>query len=728
MRKSVFIFFKSPATLGWVCFAAVLVLYIFTASRTVPPYRDSGELITASATLSIAHSPGYPVYMILGKAAVETGRLAGLNPAFSMNLLSALCGALAVLFLFFFIYELTESREGAVFGSLAAGLAYMNWYLSVVAEMYSLNLMFITALLLLAVKRKYAAAAFTAGLTLGNHLTAVFAIIPVAFCAWASERRKIDIGRPAVFFMLGLSAYLYHLLRSASGPYINWGDPSNLQNLIRVVTRAAYGHTLDLVSREVTLGQVFLPHLKRFFIHLYRDMSAFILAMSVGGIIVALIKKGKVKNYSVALLFMFALTGPYFLYMARMPINPHASAIVEVGYMIPEMVLAVFAGIFMAFLIKKVSGRKAHAAALYIIVLFMIFNLWRINFNKACHRSNFFARDYAVNILESLEENSFVLMRRDHPVFSLWYMRDMKNVRRDVRVIALGLVSAQWYRDKIRKDFPSASFPRQYTGDTRYVTELIALNEGSSRVYLTEAAAAELESGFYDRFTLKPWGLVYRIYRRGREDEYDPRLALHIMEEEYVYSGVFDPDAHYDYFTKDFISLYAGAYDRLGSEFFQAGNTEEAIELHYRAVEMYPLLWRGWSNLAYTLFHQGQLKKASEYYSEAAERAVEYMNMYTRRDFFKPQVAGIFNSLGAVYERKHRKTRNREHFDRALDSYGRALELKPDFSQAYYNFGVLYWSRGDWEKVVKNFRTALRYDPGNEEIRRYLDIAERNLQ
>ncbi len=721
-------FFKRPAAWGWACFAVVLIIYVFTASRTVPPYRDSGELIVASATLSIAHSPGYPVYMILGKAAVETGRIMGLNAAFSMNLLSALCGALAVLFLFFFIYELTSSRAGAAFGSLAAGLAYMNWYLSVVAEMYSLNLMFIAALLLLAVKRKYAAAAFTAGLTLGNHLTAVFAILPVAFCAWVGERRKINIGQITGFFMLGVSVYLYHLLRSASGPYINWGDPSTFRSLVRVVTRAAYGHTLDLVSREVTLGQVFLPHLKRFFVHIYRDMSVFVLIMSAAGILSALGSKGKIKNYSIGLLFMFMLTGPFFLYMAKMPINPHASAIVEVGYMIPEMVLAIFAGIFLALLIKKASEKAAHVSLLYIIAIFIIFNLFRTNLDKADHSSNFFARDYAVNVLESAEKNAFVLMRRDHPVFSLWYMRDIENIRQDVRVIALGLVSASWYREKLLKDFPDADLPRQYSDDVRYVMELISLNEGSSHVYMTDTAAAELGREFHDRFILKPWGLVNKAYRRVNEDTYDPYSVLRIMEEEYIYSGDFDAGGHYDYFTKDFISQYAGAYDRLGSEFFREGNTDKAIGMHYRAVGIDPLLWRGWSNLAYVSFQQGDLKSAAAYYSQAARRATQYMNMYTRRDFFKPSVAGLFNSLGAVYERKYRESRNEEHFVRALENYNKALELKPDFTQAYYNIGVLYWIRGYWNEVVKNFRIALRHNPDNAEIQRYLNIAERNLQ
>ena len=47
-------------------FIITLALYVATLPPSILP-GDSGELIAASYTLSIAHPPGYPLYLMLGK-------------------------------------------------------------------------------------------------------------------------------------------------------------------------------------------------------------------------------------------------------------------------------------------------------------------------------------------------------------------------------------------------------------------------------------------------------------------------------------------------------------------------------------------------------------------------------------------------------------------------------------------------------------------------------------
>ena len=83
-----------PAALFSALF--VLIIYAVTSCPVVPPYRDSGELITSAYTLSIAHSPGYPAYMVLGKSFITIAGFFGMNPAAAMNLLSGIAGAAAV--------------------------------------------------------------------------------------------------------------------------------------------------------------------------------------------------------------------------------------------------------------------------------------------------------------------------------------------------------------------------------------------------------------------------------------------------------------------------------------------------------------------------------------------------------------------------------------------------------------------------------------------------------
>ena len=79
------------------CSSSAFGLYTFTAGPYVVPYRDAGEMTTVLSTLGVAHPPGYPLYTLMGKIAMQ---LPVGSAFYRANLFSALCaaGALVVLF------------------------------------------------------------------------------------------------------------------------------------------------------------------------------------------------------------------------------------------------------------------------------------------------------------------------------------------------------------------------------------------------------------------------------------------------------------------------------------------------------------------------------------------------------------------------------------------------------------------------------------------------------
>src|SRR5438477_3833632 len=79
-------------------FAGSFLLYLITMNGTIPAYRDSGDLINAIFTLGIAHPPGYPLYVIIGKFFVKALPFA--NPAYRVNLLSAASAAASAALLY----------------------------------------------------------------------------------------------------------------------------------------------------------------------------------------------------------------------------------------------------------------------------------------------------------------------------------------------------------------------------------------------------------------------------------------------------------------------------------------------------------------------------------------------------------------------------------------------------------------------------------------------------
>jgi len=84
---------RPPRALALLPAGLTFLLYLATCSPTVN-FTDSGELITVAWTWGIAHPPGYPLYTMLGGLWIHL--LPFGNPAWRMNILSALFAALAV--------------------------------------------------------------------------------------------------------------------------------------------------------------------------------------------------------------------------------------------------------------------------------------------------------------------------------------------------------------------------------------------------------------------------------------------------------------------------------------------------------------------------------------------------------------------------------------------------------------------------------------------------------
>src|SRR5437870_4670340 len=75
---------------------------------------DSGEFVTAGATLGIPHAPGFPTYTILAKLwslMVPWG-----NVGYRVNLFSVFCGALTILIIFGLVTFLTNSLSWGLLG------------------------------------------------------------------------------------------------------------------------------------------------------------------------------------------------------------------------------------------------------------------------------------------------------------------------------------------------------------------------------------------------------------------------------------------------------------------------------------------------------------------------------------------------------------------------------------------------------------------------------------
>ena len=227
----------------------MFVLYLRTLAPTILPY-DSPDLLDVPmlqmqvCVLGMTHPTGYPSYIMFSHLFTY---LPFGDCAYRVNLASATYAALAVLSVFAAGYLLVRRVAAAAAGALAFGVGVTLWSQAVIAEVYTLNALFVAltllALLLWRERRKdryLLISAFLVGLSLTNHLTSGL-LLPASllFVALVDRRKlanvKLILGSVGLF-LIGLLPYLYLPVRSAMDPPFEANNPSNIERFFYVVS------------------------------------------------------------------------------------------------------------------------------------------------------------------------------------------------------------------------------------------------------------------------------------------------------------------------------------------------------------------------------------------------------------------------------------------------------------------------------------------------------------
>lgn len=227
----------------------VFLLYLRTLAPTILPY-DAPDLLDVPmlqmqvCVLGMAHPTGYPSYLMFSHLFTY---LPFGNCAYRANLASAAYAALAVLGVFAAGYLLSRRVAAAAAAALAFGVGATLWSQAVIAEVYTLNALFIAIILLVLLlwrerrrDRYLLLCAFLAGLSLTDHLTSGL-LLPASllFVAFVDRRKlanvKLMLGS-AGLFLAGLMPYLYLPVRSAMDPPFMANNPTNFQRFWYVVS------------------------------------------------------------------------------------------------------------------------------------------------------------------------------------------------------------------------------------------------------------------------------------------------------------------------------------------------------------------------------------------------------------------------------------------------------------------------------------------------------------
>jgi hypothetical protein len=236
-------------------FLVPFVVYVRTLAPTVYGL-DSAELTTGAYCLGLVHVPGYPLYLLIGHLFT---RLPIGNIGYRMNLMSAFFGALAIALLYLVLYKLCRRPLAALSAVLLLAFSFFVWSPAVMAEVYTLHLFMMAALILTVLvwheqrrPRWLYLLALLLGLSLGNHLATVLLLPGLLYLILVTDHKQILRPRRLVasvlLLALGLSVYLYLPLRYAAQP----PDVGAMQIQI-----ASWQDLLDIVSGRVFWGLFF---------------------------------------------------------------------------------------------------------------------------------------------------------------------------------------------------------------------------------------------------------------------------------------------------------------------------------------------------------------------------------------------------------------------------------------------------------------------------------------
>lgn len=734
-------------------FFSFFVLYLATMPPALAPYRDTGEMTVSAQTLGISHPPGYPLYIMLGHL-VQKAPLG--NGAYRLTLLSVLAGAGAMAVLFA-VCRSFWGAGAALCVILLFGLNSTFWSVCLVPEMYSLWVLgaVVLAGLALNLRQRYGERLWLGfaglyGLLLANRLDLLlwapgllwvalakddfdgssykktglwmflaFLLFPalmvvrdsnspivpliVGTALWLCPGPRFSWAlRSMAMAALGLLAYLYLPIRSAQGPWLDWNHPAVFSNLMESLLRTKYGGTLDLLSKNYAKGELFGANLKMYAGHLWQNFSLLGLAAAAWGC-----AWGARKNFQrwTGLAAMYWWSGPVFLFMANMPPNPHAAAIVEPHYLLSDLVLALWAAEGFGALLA--SRGKLMAAAVLIVSASVYSGRWA----QQDRRDHFFSYDYVKNVFRCVPPGGTLIAKKDVQLYSLWHYQLVQGWRPDIRVIAQGLASASWYQAGWRKRDAGLTLGPMKTTDQW--KQFLTLNG-----VLHATMDAEIPMGMP---SLNQRGLVSVVSpAEGRKPS-----ALELAQDEAVWElvarrGHYSYEGQPDFFTSDLVDAYAQAHYRRGTQVYIAQAVDGAIAHLVSAWSLHWFFPEPSVFLGYVELNRGHWAQAQRYYELSVliydatlKLTEEYHSLAELKESIRRLSAEAHMHLGVTAERLGDKP-GAEAF------YRRSLAIYP-IAQTHFNLAVLFWNR-DWGQVERELGEALRLDPGHQEAAKYLAI------
>ena len=471
-----------------IVFAFLVTVYFVTLARGVT-YWDAGEFLAAVHSLGIPHPPGTPLFILAARVwSMIAAPVAGFTIA--VNSFSALTTAAAFGIVANLFWRSTGDAEASFAGAATAGLMSTVWLNATETEVYAFSLF--GAFVIFWCASRYALTLrhqwvvltlYLCGLGWSLHLTALL-VVPAAGYAIVSAAKKPgvrDVAGGLLLSIVGGSVILYMLIRAQHDPAINQANPSTVRGLIDAVQRHQYdvaplwprraplwlqlGNVFEYADWQLALGLGPAPGPtvgRTMFTVIYAILGVY------GSIRHRALDRKSWRSWMI--LFVTTSIG-VVLYL-----NLRAGASYGAGVLPPGALheardrdyfftwafvcWGAWAGFGAVRLARRWAGslhapasvaRAFTSAGVAFAMLPLALNWAPVRHER--HDEQRRAERESARMLERLPLRAVFLAVGDNDTYPLWYMQQVKSLRRDVTVVTIPLLTPPWYRAEIRRRY-----------------------------------------------------------------------------------------------------------------------------------------------------------------------------------------------------------------------------------------------------------------------------------
>jgi tetratricopeptide (TPR) repeat protein len=440
---------------GFLFIILLFTFYVYLASL-FPAYKsnDSPEIAAAGYTLGICHPPGYPFFINISKifSLIPIG-----NIAFRINLLSCIIAILTLLITYQILKEIsfylfkTENKIYSAVSVFILAFSYIFWNQSIEAKggIYQLNLLFLSLIIFFFVKLvtkfniKYLyLLTYVYSLSLTNHWQSMILLFPGILFVLYYFRKNLkinDLYFIISFFIIGLSVYVFLMVRPLTSPVINWGNTLSLNGFFEFITRKSYQGEITQFSTTVLMQHI--RTFAGFFLQNYWFLWIFIIPGFY-----ALFKKQKIMFWP----FIYVLFVNFFAVVIYNRTKLEVIWLIKI-FLIPfEYVILIFISIGIFFVFNKYDKYK-----LLFLTVFLVIVFWgakkNVDFN--CRSRDFLSYDMSFNLFNTINNDSYYFTEHDMYFFPVLYESVVNKKRRDVKLIPLPFLQFEWGQKQIQEKY-----------------------------------------------------------------------------------------------------------------------------------------------------------------------------------------------------------------------------------------------------------------------------------